>query len=51
MMDQIFGNDSLELFESIFIGSTGLAMAFIWILSMVQYNVNLNMVYIGASVS
>ena len=29
MMDQFFGNDSLEPFESIFIGSTGLAMTFI----------------------
>ena len=27
MMDQYFGNDSLEPFESIFIGSTGLMMA------------------------
>ena len=31
MVDQYFGNDSLEPFESIFIGSTGLAMAFIWL--------------------
>ena len=28
MVDQNFGNDSLEPFESIFIGSTGLAMTF-----------------------
>ena len=27
MVDQYFGNDSLEPFQSIFIGSTGLAMA------------------------
>ena len=31
MMDQYFGNDSLEPLESIFIGSTELAMAFIWL--------------------
>ena len=31
MMDQYFGNDSLELFECKFISSTGLAMAFIWL--------------------
>ena len=31
MMDPYFGNDSLEPFESIFIGSTELAMAFIWL--------------------
>ena len=30
-VDQYFGNDSLEPFESIFIGSTGLAMAFMWL--------------------
>ena len=32
MMDQYFGNDSLEPFESIFIGSIELSMAFIWLL-------------------
>ena len=31
MMDQCFSNDLLEPFESIFIGSTGLAMAFRWL--------------------
>ena len=31
MMDKYFGNDLLEPFESIFIGSTGLTMAFIWL--------------------
>ena len=31
MMDQYFSNDSLESFESIFIGPTELAMAFIWL--------------------
>ena len=31
MMDQYFSNDLLEPFESIFIGSTGLTMAFIWL--------------------
>ena len=30
MMDQYFGNDSLEPFESKFIGSTGLAMVYLW---------------------
>ena len=31
MVDQYFGNDSLEHFESKFIGSTGLAMAYLWL--------------------
>ena len=31
MVDQYFGNDSLEPFESKFIGSTGLAMAYLWL--------------------
>ena len=34
MMDQYFGSDSLEPFECIFIGSTGLTMAFVWIASL-----------------
>ena len=33
MVDQYFDNNSLEPFESIFIGSTGLTMAFIWLLA------------------
>ena len=31
MVDRYFGNDSLEPFESKFIGSTGLAMAYLWL--------------------
>ena len=31
MVDQYFGNDSLEPFESKFIGSTGLAMTYLWL--------------------
>ena len=31
MMDQYFGNDSLEPFESIFIGTTSFLIAFIWL--------------------
>ena len=31
MMDQYFSNDSLEPFESKFIGSTGLAMVYLWL--------------------
>ena len=31
MVDQYFGNDSLEPFESKFVGSTGLAMAYLWL--------------------
>ena len=31
MVDQYFGSDSLEPFESIFIGSTVLVMAYIWL--------------------
>ena len=31
MVDQYFGNDSLEPFESKYIGSTGLAMAYLWL--------------------
>ena len=31
MVDQYFGNDLLEPFESKFIGSTGLAMAYLWL--------------------
>ena len=30
-MDQYFGNDSLEPFESKFISSTGLVMAYLWL--------------------
>ena len=30
MVDQYIGNDSLEPFESKFIGSTGLAMVYLW---------------------
>ena len=31
MVDQYFGNDSLEPFESKFIGSTGLAIKYLWL--------------------
>ena len=31
MVDQYFGNDSLEPFESKFISSTGLAIAYLWL--------------------
>ena len=31
MVDRYFGNDSLEPFESKFIGSTRLAMAYLWL--------------------
>ena len=31
LLDRYFGNDSLEPFESKFIGSTGLAMAYLWL--------------------
>ena len=31
MVDRYFGNDWLEPFESKFIGSTGLAMAYSWL--------------------
>ena len=31
MVDQYFGNDSLEHFESKFIGSTGLSMVYLWL--------------------
>ena len=31
MVDQYFGNDSLEPFESKFIDSTGLAMVYLWL--------------------
>ena len=31
MMDQYFSNDSLEPFESKFIGSAGLAMVYLWL--------------------
>ena len=31
MVDQYFGNDSLKPFESKFIGSTGLAMVYLWL--------------------
>ena len=31
MMDRYFGNNSLEPFESKFISSTGLAMAYLWL--------------------
>ena len=31
MVDRYFGNDSLEPFENKFIGSTGLAMAYLWL--------------------
>ena len=31
MVDRYFGNDSLEPFESKFIGFTGLAMAYLWL--------------------
>ena len=31
MVDRYFGNDSLEPFESKFIGSTGLAMVYLWL--------------------
>ena len=31
MVDRYFGNDSSEPFESKFIGSTGLAMAYLWL--------------------
>ena len=31
MVDQYFDNNSLEPFESKFIGSTGLAMAYLWL--------------------
>ena len=31
MVDRYFGNDSLEPFESKFISSTGLAIAYLWL--------------------
>ena len=31
MVDQYFGNDSLEPFESKFISSTGFAIAYLWL--------------------
>ena len=31
MVDRYFGNDSLEPFESKFIGSIGLVMAYLWL--------------------
>ena len=31
MVDQYFGNDLSEPFESKFIGSTGLVMAYLWV--------------------
>ena len=31
MVNRYFGNDSLEPFESKFIGSTGVAMAYLWL--------------------
>ena len=31
MVDRYFGNDSLEPFESKFIGSTGLTMVYLWL--------------------
>ena len=31
MVDQYFSNDSLEPFDSKFIGSTGLAMVYLWL--------------------